>query len=224
MFGWRKSLSWASMRGVANDDPMPLVPLDEDEVEELLQEMKGKRLRGEPTRTRKGVGELVQGWEHETRLFDKIPDVDTLKRHLKKAGIDPGTSSPDDGERDVIDFHALRCTLATWCAHENVSLQMAAKLMRHSDPRLTLAVYTRLTEVHKRGAVDRLRLPETVPVTVPGSLHDLAQTRTLEPGEVASEKASRPRVADPTSALVDSSATRGLMRAGVRHGLQNRWA
>jgi len=41
-------------------------------------------------------------------------------------------------------FHALRVTYATMLARAGVSLVQAQTLMRHSDPKLTANIYTRL--------------------------------------------------------------------------------
>jgi integrase len=44
----------------------------------------------------------------------------------------------------VFDFHALRTTFITNMARAHVPLQHAVRLARHSDPKLTLGVYTKL--------------------------------------------------------------------------------
>lgn len=67
----------------------------------------------------------------------------------------------DDAGR-VIDFHSLRVTFATNLARGRVPLQLAQRLMRHSDPRLTSSVYTVLGADDEREAV--AALPESVAV------------------------------------------------------------
>ena len=57
----------------------------------------------------------------------------------------------------VVDFHALRKTFGTNLARAGVGLQMAQKLMRHSDPALTANIYTEFADDDKRAAVNSLR-------------------------------------------------------------------
>ena len=75
-----------------------------------------------------------------------------IERHggLRVNGTDEG----------VADFHALRVTYATSLARSGVSPAMAQKLLRHSDPKLTLNIYTRLKLEEAQAAVARLPLPE----------------------------------------------------------------
>lgn len=73
-----------------------------------------------------------------------------LRPDLKAAGIAYRTT---DG---VFDFHALRVQFATDLARAGVSLQAAQRLMRHSDPRLTASIYTRLGRADLAGELDRL--------------------------------------------------------------------
>jgi integrase/recombinase XerC len=47
-----------------------------------------------------------------------------------------------------VDFHAFRTTFATLLAKAGVSIQSAQRLMRHSDPRLTVKHYTKLDLGH----------------------------------------------------------------------------
>ncbi len=61
-----------------------------------------------------------------------------LRVDLAAAGIQYRT------REGVADFHSLRVTFCTDLARAGVSLQAAQRLMRHSDPRLTTAVYSKL--------------------------------------------------------------------------------
>ncbi|MBN1941824.1 MAG: tyrosine-type recombinase/integrase [Phycisphaerae bacterium] len=50
---------------------------------------------------------------------------------------------PDKDEAGrFVDFHSLRVSLSTMLAAHKVSPRTAQALMRHTDPRLTAAVYT----------------------------------------------------------------------------------
>lgn len=62
-----------------------------------------------------------------------------LRSDLRAAGL-----PYRDGRGRVFDFHALRGQHITALARAGVSVQAAQRLARHSDPRLTLNVYTRL--------------------------------------------------------------------------------
>jgi integrase len=59
-----------------------------------------------------------------------------LRMDLKEAGI------PAEVNGQRVDFHALRVCFGTRLALKNVPLALAQKLMRHSTPVLTAAVYT----------------------------------------------------------------------------------
>jgi len=72
-----------------------------------------------------------------------------------------------DAAGRVVDFHSLRVTFATNLARARVPLQLAQRLMRHSDPRLTSSVYTILTADDERDAV--AALPQLALVGAPGT-------------------------------------------------------
>jgi integrase len=64
---------------------------------------------------------------------------DMLKIDLQAAGIEYKT------EKGQADFHALRHTFGTMLAVSGTTPQIAQKLMRHSDPKLTQNIYTHLS-------------------------------------------------------------------------------
>lgn len=88
----------------------------------------------------------------EGPIFSFIPSTKRLKKDLAAADVDFET--PDG----VADFHALRVTYATMLARAGVSLVQAQKLMRHSDPKLTANIYTRLQLDDAHAAVARMGL------------------------------------------------------------------
>lgn len=67
----------------------------------------------------------------------RVPRVRTVRKDLTRAGI---IFIDDSGRR--LDFHALRVTLGTLLSITGVSLSDAMHLMRHSDPKLTMKIYT----------------------------------------------------------------------------------
>ena len=61
-----------------------------------------------------------------------------LQVDLQSAGIEY------KNEYGCVDFHALRHTFGTWLAQGGTTPQVAQRLMRHSDPRLTQNIYTHI--------------------------------------------------------------------------------
>jgi integrase len=95
----------------------------------------------------------LRGQKPGTILFpvrDKQVDC-MIRADLTDAGI------PVTKDGLVVDFHALRYTFVTSLALSGVPLAVAQKLARHSDPRLTANVYTRV------GLADLSRAVETLP-------------------------------------------------------------
>jgi integrase/recombinase XerD len=92
------------------------------------------------------------------RLLLAVPTVKTLRRDLKRVGVDPVNEAGD-----VFDFHSLRVSCATILAVEGVGLQLVSRIMRHSDVRLTQAIYTRLVLHDTRSAVAAFRPARTEP-------------------------------------------------------------
>ncbi len=56
----------------------------------------------------------------------------------------------------VVDFHALRATYITLLVKGGASMKATQELARHSDPSLTMNVYSRLGIHDLAGALDRL--------------------------------------------------------------------
>ena len=83
-------------------------------------------------------------------VFESSPTLRTFRRDLERAGIAYETN------RGQADRKSLRKTFGTHLAMAGVDLRLAAKLMRHSDPRLTLNVYTDPVLLDMREAVRRL--------------------------------------------------------------------
>jgi len=77
--------------------------------------------------------------------------VKTLKKDLSKAGI---VFIDESGRR--LDFHALRNTFCTLLAVNHVDFIEASHLMRHSDPKLTMKIYTDASQLDLGSSLDRL--------------------------------------------------------------------
>jgi integrase len=83
--------------------------------------------------------------------------VKILKRDLALAGI-----AYRDEQGKTLDIHALRHTTATFLSRARVPPSVAQRIMRHSDIKLTLQVYTdvqQLDEAEAIAALPQLRLP-----------------------------------------------------------------
>lgn len=85
------------------------------------------------------------------RVFSAIPKVATLRRDLARAGI---PFVDELGRR--ADFHALRKTLATTLAVQGVHPYVLKEVMRHSDLKLTMKVYTDAAQLPVSAALGKL--------------------------------------------------------------------
>jgi len=71
-----------------------------------------------------------------------------------------GFLAREDAEGRVVDFHALRATYVTMLVKGGASVKEAQELARHSDPRLTMNVYTKLGIHDLAGALNGLPAAE----------------------------------------------------------------
>jgi integrase len=95
--------------------------------------------------------ELCAGKAPTAPVFKSLPMVATLRKDLRLAGV---LAKNDPGKE--LDFHALRGTFATSLARSGAPLVLTQRLMRHSDPKLTANVYTRLELSAERAAVSKV--------------------------------------------------------------------
>ena len=85
------------------------------------------------------------------KVFASVPKMATFKRDLERAGI-----KHCDGAGRVIDYHALRVSYGTMLAKAGVAPRVAMELMRHTDMRLTMGIYTDPRILDTSRAVDTL--------------------------------------------------------------------
>lgn len=121
-------------------------------VNDLDFENKTLRIKAKNEKSRRGailplqdnLSNLLQIFVHRksgsSRVFN-VPEStsEMLRVDLKSAGIKYKT---EDG---YADFHALRHTYCTLLSVNGTSPQIAQRLMRHTDPRLTQSYYTHLS-------------------------------------------------------------------------------
>lgn len=83
--------------------------------------------------------------------FPKVPTMDQYRADLQAAGI-PYL----DAESRQADFHALRHTFGTRLSVAGVAPRLAMELMRHSDLRLTMKIYTDASLLPTASAIEKL--------------------------------------------------------------------
>jgi integrase len=138
-----RQLRWGDVKLNA---PMPHIQL-------RAETTKGKRADALPLR--QDLAELLRtargDAEDGDRVFRTLPSMDSHKRYLIKANIG---YTDDRGRR--ADFHALRHTYGSLLAKAGVAPRVAMTLMRHTDMRLTMNVYTDPRIFDLAGAVEKL--------------------------------------------------------------------
>ena len=83
----------------------------------------------------------------------------TERRNRRESGF---LAVVDDAGR-VVDFHALRMTYVTLLVKGGASVKVVQELARHSDPKLTMNVYSQLGICDLAGALDHLPSTSTKP-------------------------------------------------------------
>lgn len=135
----------------------------------------------------------------------QMPRIPTFKRDLAAAGI-----PFEDVRGRRIDLHALRKTYGTMLAAAGVSPRVAMELMRHSDMKLTMGVYTdvaQLPMIAETARLPSLSLPNTSVVhgqpeaESPEMRAQLRAQRRAQTGVAAGLGESSPDATGQTSAL-----------------------
>lgn len=84
-------------------------------------------------------------------VFASVTCMATFLQDLQRAGI-----PSRDAEGRVVDFHSLRYTCGTWLAQAGVAPRVAMEIMRHTDMKLTMNLYTDPTVLNTAGAINGL--------------------------------------------------------------------
>lgn len=101
---------------------------------------------------------MVQGYQHVCRrkgCDHKERTKDRALRHCPKCNMKlwpKGIPRP-------MRFHDLRGTTATLLARAGVGLVVAQRILRHSDPRLTPNIYSRVDLADLQAGIDRMGIP-----------------------------------------------------------------
>ena len=122
------------------------------------------QLRAETTKARRAdhiplCGELAEALRgaraadgaDDGPVFADVPDMDVYRADLTAAGI-----PYKDAQDRQADFHALRHTFGTMLAQSGTGIRTAMELMRHTDAKLTMNVYTDPHLLETAGAVESL--------------------------------------------------------------------
>jgi len=84
----------------------------------------------------------------------------TRDRQQRRKRRDSDFLAETDAAGRVVDFHALRATYITLLVKSGASIKVVQELARHSDPKLTMNIYTKLGVHDLSAALDRLpKLP-----------------------------------------------------------------
>jgi integrase len=87
----------------------------------------------------------------EDRVFGRVPRMCDLRPDFDRADI-----PKEDAEGRRADLHSLRMTFGSMLAESGVALRTAMELMRHTDLRLAMNVYTAPRILNTSGAVEQL--------------------------------------------------------------------
>jgi len=113
-----------------------------------------KSKRADTQALRQDVAKLLKEAKGEAqdsaRVFAHVPTMERHRDILEAAGIEY------DGEAGLVDFHSLRHTFGTSLSKAGVTPRIAMELMRHTDMRLTMKVYTDPRVFDLAGAVESL--------------------------------------------------------------------
>lgn len=99
---------------------------------------------------------LLDEWLPKSTDNDLWPGEWHLKAaKMLRVDLDKAKIAPETAE-GIIDFHSLRVSYCTALARAGISPAIAQKLMRHSDIKLTLEIYTKFSSEEVSDAVDKL--------------------------------------------------------------------
>lgn len=147
------ALRWSELRAVTVGDCV----LEGDAPHIRLKASSTKSKKADTVPLTRTLADSLKAWIRQTsrigkaRLFD-MPDKGTHVFHRDRAAA----KIPRETDEGVLDIHALRHTAATRLARNGVPLATTQRIMRHSTPTLTAAVYTHLGILDTAAAVESL--------------------------------------------------------------------
>ena len=142
------------------------LPLRADLVQDLRAYLDDKLAQYRRQTLKDGRTEVPISLPADTRVFSVPRDlIRVFDRDLVAAGLAREVTDAQTGKTRIdktdadgrtLDVHCLRHTFATLLSKSGVVPRMAQELMRHSDIRLTMNVYTHLQLIDTAGAVESL--------------------------------------------------------------------
>ncbi len=141
-------------------------------------------------------------------LFDQIPRIQTLRRDLRRAGIERFNE-----EEEQLDFHALRTTLATEMIRAGVPLAKAALVTRHRSAKVLERHYVKLASQDAADALGVMPSFRTRGVVESDALVDPEAGLAGAVGDA--RVAERNTLATPLAPEAYSAAREGLEAAGT---------
>ena len=142
----------------------------------------------------------------------KIPSIWAFRTLLKRAGV-----SYKDALGRQADFHAIRRSLNTHMAQNGVDAHTRKEIMRHSDLRLTLDVYTDPTALPTVAAIEKLPifalLQENAQIdahNADSAVHSVAQSGVAKRGAEEVQRARDERREHVLACVDTVSQDRGI--------------
>lgn len=141
-------------------------------------------------------------------VFD-VPTIEQFKKDLAEANIEY-----IDAQGGRADFHSLRHTFATWNALVGNSPQVTKSLMRHSDIKLTMNVYTDVSKLPTSAAIDLLPSIETP---------QIAPQKSGSEGHCVAQTGKEGKIIQFTKPADSKKFSRGLARTGTEREWCSGW-
>ena len=141
-----------------------------------------------------------------------IPDIITYREDLKRAGIEY-----HDDRGNKADFHALRKTYGTLMQLAGVNPRTAQELMRHSDSKLTMQIYTDARLLPKVAAIHSLPNLENA---IPAAISDMAKCGKTSLGMSQNEEGNNLHNGFDMSNLGSASPGISETENGARGGIR----
>lgn len=151
---------WGELRAVTVSDCV----LDGNAPHIRLQATATKNRRADTVPLTVSLAKKLKAWVKtngrigKARLFNMgVSGLRALTADLMFANI------PIKTDEGVIDVHALRHTAATRLARAGVPVSVAQRVLRHSDPKLTMSLYSHLGVMDTTAAVESLPAWDAAP-------------------------------------------------------------
>lgn len=123
--------------------------LDGDPPVVVVEAGYSKRRRRDQQPIRPEVAEMFRRWLADRSSGAKVFDMPDKPAKMMRADLAAAEIPYRDSAGLVSDFHSLRHTFVSNVVRSGASVKVCQELARHSDPKLTLGVYTHLA-VHDK--------------------------------------------------------------------------